>query len=79
MLLTGLELTAVDGALPIQEKADHGVEGVRFRVGLGGNPAVDDGEHVAGVDALQGPLDALRLASLVVVDVIRGKDMDTVA
>jgi hypothetical protein len=46
---------------------------VSLRIGLGSDPAVDDRQHIAGVDQFQGALDALRLLSLVVIDIeIRG-------
>jgi hypothetical protein len=47
-----VELAAINRALAIQEKAHQGVEGVRFGVGLGRDPAIDDGQDIAGVDAL---------------------------
>jgi hypothetical protein len=61
------ELAAVDGDLAIEAK--HG---------LGGDPAVDNGQHIAGVDPFQGRLDALRLLGLVVVDLIGGGNVDAI-
>ena len=68
------ELTAVErGEAALEMPGDHAVEGVGLGVGLGGDPGVDDRQHVTGVDPLQGALDALRLLSLVVIDIeIRG-------
>jgi hypothetical protein len=71
------ELAAVEGReLPLQVPAHQLVEGVLRGVSLRGDPGVDDGQHVPGIELLQSPLDALRLADLVAVDLIGGRDVD---
>jgi hypothetical protein len=72
------ELAAVDGDLAIEAKHDQAIERVGLGIGLGGDPAVDDGQHIAGVDPFQGRLDALRLLGLVVVDLIGGGNVDAI-
>jgi hypothetical protein len=54
------------------------VERMRPRVGLLGDAAVEDTEHIAGVDQGLRSRHALRLAGLVVVDLIGGGNVDTV-
>jgi len=47
-------------------------------VALLGDLGVDAAQHVAGVDLLQGPRDALVLDGFVVVDLIGGGNIDVV-
>jgi hypothetical protein len=58
--------------------ADQLVEGRRFGVGLGGDPVVDHGQNITRIQALECPLDTLRLLGLVVVDLIGGGDVDII-
>jgi hypothetical protein len=52
------------------------VERMRPRLGLLGDAAVEDTEHIAGVDPGLRSRHALRLAGLVVVDLIGGGNVD---
>jgi hypothetical protein len=54
------------------------VEWMRPRVRLLGDAAVEDTEHIAGVDQGLRSRHALRLAGLVVVDLIEGGNVDVV-
>jgi hypothetical protein len=72
-----VEFAAVQGCeLALQDPADHTVEGVLGGIWFGGDPGINDGQDVAGVDLLQGRLHALRLAGLVIVDLIEGWNGD---
>jgi hypothetical protein len=73
------ELAPIDGGQALVEvPAYQLIEGVGLRVGLGGDLAVDDRQDIAGVNLLPGPLDALRLLGLVVVELIGGGDVDAI-
>jgi hypothetical protein len=64
--------------LAIEAKQDQAIEGMRLGVGLLGDPALENTEHIAGVDQVLGPLDALGLLGFVVVDLVGGGNVDPI-